>query len=111
ERPRAEWLDLLKANGGPCGPVSDREGWVAGETGASKEMRLEFDDPKLGAVAMPGVPAKLSDTPGAVRGLAVDQRIEKLEFTPSVRPAPGNEASATAGPLAGIRVVDLGVVI
>ncbi len=111
EKPRAEWLALLKANGVPCGPVSSREEWFHGPTVAANQMRVELQHPELGTVELPGVPAKLSATPGSIRHLMDTVKADAVSpHTPTV--TPGEEApAARGGPLAGIRVLDLGAVI
>jgi crotonobetainyl-CoA:carnitine CoA-transferase CaiB-like acyl-CoA transferase len=105
--PRDHWIQLLQGHGVPCAPVSDRDSWFAGEAVAEGGLRREFDHPTLGIVAIPDVPARLSDTPAVIRGLAQ-----------SIASAPAWSSRATAGdgvrgqgPLAGVRVLDLGTVI
>ncbi len=111
EKPRDEWLRILKANGAPCGPVSRCEEWFAGPTVAANEMRVSLDHPQLGRVDLPGVPLKLSATPGAVRHLLQPVKFEDLPpHTPAVPDRPA-QAQDGGGPLAGIRVLDLGAVI
>ncbi|HEY5476205.1 MAG TPA: CoA transferase [Tepidiformaceae bacterium] len=111
EKPRDEWLAILKANGVPCGPVSSREEWFHGPTVAANAMRLELQHPELGTVELPGVPLKLSATPGSVRHLPETVKADAIAaHTPTVTPS--EEATPrTGGPLAGIRVLDLGAVI
>jgi crotonobetainyl-CoA:carnitine CoA-transferase CaiB-like acyl-CoA transferase len=111
EKPRDEWLRILKEHGAPCGPVGSRDEWFHGPTVAANGMRVELQHPTLGTVEMPGVSAKLSVTPGSVRHLAQTVKEGDLPpHTPTV--APKDDAPATpGGPLAGIRVLDLGVVI
>ena len=106
-RPRAEWLELLVENGVPCGPVSTREAWFAGETVAANRMRVELQHETLGAVAMPGVSLKLGATP------AVEPRLSRTADAPPTRPAPAaqGDGAARPAPLAGVRILDLGNVI
>jgi crotonobetainyl-CoA:carnitine CoA-transferase CaiB-like acyl-CoA transferase len=108
EKLRDEWMEILQAHGVPKGPVGIREEWFASETVAANDMRLELHDERFGRVVMPGVPVKLSGTPGSVRGLPQD--------APSP-PGPlsrlrgrGGEAGAqpsSGGPLSGVKVLDL----
>ncbi|MGZ6013868.1 MAG: CoA transferase, partial [Caulobacteraceae bacterium] len=113
-RPRTEWLQVLQDNGVPCAPVGPREAWFAGETVAEGGLRLTFDHPTLGEVAIPAPPARLCETPGSVRGLA--RRIAAPPVWPSrskqewAAPAAGGEGEG-ASPLDGVRVLDLGTVI
>ncbi|THD80725.1 MAG: CoA transferase [Phenylobacterium sp.] len=106
-RPRDEWLELLQANDVPCGPVGSREAWFAGEVVREGGMRLSFDHPELGEVAMPAPPARLSATPAEVR--ALPQRVAQ---PPAWSPrALGPAKAGPTAPLAGVRVLNLGTVI
>jgi crotonobetainyl-CoA:carnitine CoA-transferase CaiB-like acyl-CoA transferase len=111
-RTRDEWLALFRGAGLPCGPVSTREEWFASEQVAAIGMRVEVDDPGRGRVAMPGIPMKLSKTPGSVR-LAAPALPPADSVLPTwePRPTPAGAAPASRGPLEGLRVIDLGVVI
>ncbi|MBA4181257.1 MAG: CoA transferase [Anaerolinea sp.] len=110
DKPREEWLKILLEAGVPRGPVGHREAWFQGETVAANQMRVELEHPAFGRVELPGVPAKLSATPGSVRHLMHDAKLAEL---PTHRPLlPGYPQDfAGAGPLAGIRVLDLGAFI
>ncbi len=110
EKPRDEWMRLLGEAGVPKGPVGTREEWFAGETVAANNMRIELSHPTLGTVTMPGVSVKLSDTPGSVRHFALPARLEELPQA-GAAPAPGANRAAGRGPLAGVRVLDLGAFI
>ncbi len=105
-RTRAEWLEALQANDVPCAPVRRREAWFAGETVREGGLRQVFRHPHLGDVAMPGPPARLSETPASIRALpqpaAQAPRWEPraLAAKPSAKP-----------PLAGVKVLNLGTVI
>jgi crotonobetainyl-CoA:carnitine CoA-transferase CaiB-like acyl-CoA transferase len=109
QKPRDEWLAILKAAGVPCAPVGPREAWFAGSAVEQGDLRKTFDHPERGPVAMPGTPARLSESPGSVRGLA--RRIDAPAWgprPPANRAVHGHDGKA---PLAGIRVLDLGTVI
>src|SRR5699024_9469768 len=69
-KPRTDWLQLLQDNGVPCAPVGAREDWFAGDAVAQGELRQVFEHPTLGEIAVPAPPARLSDTPASIRGLA-----------------------------------------
>ena len=117
EQPREHWMKVLHDAGVPRGPVGIREEWFRSETIAINEMRLELDHPTLGRVEMPGVPVKLSDTPGRVRGFATDTTVDDVaaRWTPRDHPPATQAAPASPspqpGPLAGVRVLDLGAFI
>jgi crotonobetainyl-CoA:carnitine CoA-transferase CaiB-like acyl-CoA transferase len=111
EKPRAEWLAILAAHDVPAAPVSDRADWLNSGPMVDNALRLTFDHPELGLVEMPGVPIRLADTPGSVRGLMREASAEELRAfaQPSAAPSPsGGEARP---PLAGVKVLDLGTVI
>jgi crotonobetainyl-CoA:carnitine CoA-transferase CaiB-like acyl-CoA transferase len=108
-RPRAEWLSLLAAADVPCGPVNTREDWFAGETIAANGMRVELEHPDYGVVRMPGVSLDMSATPAIAPRLATTLPVEEI---PSHRAASAPDAHAPdQPPLAGVKVLDLGVVI
>lgn len=105
---RAHWLTLLQSHDVPCGPVGRREAWFDGETVRSAGLRLDFQHPKLGAVAIPAPPARFSATPAHVRGLP-----EPIPAAPSwpLQPAPVSGSVRPGGPLAGVKVLNMGTVI
>lgn len=108
-RTRDEWLEALQANDVPCGPVRHRETWFASETVAEGGMRLTFPHPRHGDVAIPAPPAHLSATPASVKALPTPRHAPP-SWTP--RPAAPGVASMTGGgPLAGVKVLNLGTVI
>ena len=57
---------LTKA-GIPWGPVSTIADVVASPQIAAREMMLDVEHPTLGTSKLPGIPVKLSESPGAVR--------------------------------------------
>jgi crotonobetainyl-CoA:carnitine CoA-transferase CaiB-like acyl-CoA transferase len=107
-RTRDEWLDALQANDVPCAPVRHREAWFAGEPVAAGGLRLSLGHPQLGRVDMPAPPALLRNDPPSVRSLA-----ESIAAPPKWEPRPAPEARTAppGGPLAGVRVLNLGTVI
>ena len=111
EKPRAEWLRILHEADVPRGPVGKSLEWFRGETARVNEMHLELDHPKLGKVEMPGVPVRLTATPGSVASLPTPVKAEALSpHTPGTR-NPESEVRNGSGPLAGVRVLDLGAFI
>jgi crotonobetainyl-CoA:carnitine CoA-transferase CaiB-like acyl-CoA transferase len=115
EKSRDEWLEILRAADVPVGPVGRREDWLASELIANNDMRVEMRDPERGLIEMPGVPIKLSQTAGSVRSLVRDATAEDVDgfLAPSPTPAApqASDGEAKSGPLAGIKVLDLGTVI
>ncbi len=112
EKPLDEWLKILHEAGVPRGPVGTAEEWFTSDTVAANEMRLVFDHARHGTVVIPGVPVKLQATPGSVRHLPDPASIDSLPaHTPSLPATQQPPAATGAGPLAGVRVLDLGAFI
>jgi crotonobetainyl-CoA:carnitine CoA-transferase CaiB-like acyl-CoA transferase len=113
EKPRAEWLEILREADVPCGPVGRREDWLVSELIANNDMRVVMQDPKRGAIEMPGVPIKLKATAGSVRHLLreADEAAVEAFLTAAPPPTAPGGAPAGSGPLAGVKVLDLGTVI
>ena len=109
EKPRQEWLDILQEAGVPRGPVGTLEEWFNSETVRANGMRVELEHERLGRVVIPGVPVKLSATPGAVRHLP--QPAALADIPAHVRVRGGDGPVLPGGPLAGVRVLDLGAFI
>jgi len=111
EKPRSEWLAILAAHDVPAAAVSDRAEWLRSGPMVDNALRLTFDHPVLGPVEMPGVPVKLADTPGSVRGLMREAAPEELKTFAQPRAAPAPTGGEARPPLAGVKVLDLGTVI
>jgi crotonobetainyl-CoA:carnitine CoA-transferase CaiB-like acyl-CoA transferase len=109
-RPRAQWLEILKAAGVPCAPVGPRETWFVGAAVAQGGLSVRFPHADLGEVAMPNTPIKLAANPGSVRSLARPSEGPSWSPRPAV-PARSGATLAAHGPLHGVRVLDLGTVI
>ena len=105
-RTRDEWLEALQANDVPCAPVRHREAWFAGETVRDGGLREVFQHPTLGDVAMPGPPARLSETPASIRGLP-----QPIAAPPAWTPRALAAKPSSGPPLAGVKVLNLGTVI
>jgi len=63
----AEWQDIYNDNGVPNGPINSVDMVMEDEQVKAREMIVEVEHPVAGKLKMPGVPVKLSDTPGGVR--------------------------------------------
>lgn len=105
-QPRRHWLGLLADAGVPCAPVGDRKAWFAGEAVRHAGLRLEFDDPVRGRVAMPGPPARLSATPASIRALPAAGALPAW-----TAPALAAQGEGACRPLEGVKVLDMGSVI
>ena len=66
EKTTQEWIDVLRANGLPCGPIQT-VGQVCNDPQVlARDMIISLDHPAAGPIRVTGVPIKLSETPGAV---------------------------------------------
>ncbi len=111
-RPREEWIQTLREAGCPSGPVWDRATWFDHDQVRAIGMRVALPDPERGTVDMPGIPLNLTRTPAQISSPApaLGQHSTTAEPWPAL-PAPEGTPPAGAGPLAGIRVLDVGAII
>lgn len=63
----AELTEVLGEAGVPFGRVTTVEEAVDSEQIAAREMMLDVEHPELGTLRLPGIPIKLSRSPGSVR--------------------------------------------
>ena len=106
-RTRDEWLEALRANDVPCAPIGSREAWFAGDAVAEGRLRAVLHDPDLGEVVMPAPSVAFAGTPARIS--ALPQAVAALPTWPAK--APAAEGRASAAPLAGVKVLNLGTVI
>jgi CoA:oxalate CoA-transferase len=66
----AEWMKALEAAGLPCAPINTVDKVVNDPQVKARDMIVEVEHPIAGKLKMPGVPVKLSATPGAVENPA-----------------------------------------
>ncbi len=66
KRTTAQWIAALENIGIPCGPINTIDEVVKHPQVQAREMITKVIHPLTGSVAVPGVPIKLSDTPGNV---------------------------------------------
>ena len=104
EAPRDEWVAKLRAAGCPVGAILDRDVWLDHPQVGAIGMRARVDDRTHGAVDMPDIALKLSDTPGAIR-----EAVAFEHWDP--RGAANGDGAIADGPLSGVRVLDLGAII
>jgi crotonobetainyl-CoA:carnitine CoA-transferase CaiB-like acyl-CoA transferase len=112
-RPREAWLEALAAAGVPVAPVWPRERWLEHEQLRANEMVITVEDQERGPVRMPGLSIAFSETPGCVQRPAPALGARELPFegiTPAVSP-PGTQVDTESGPLAGLKVLDLGTIV
>ncbi|MFA5524468.1 MAG: CaiB/BaiF CoA-transferase family protein [Tissierellales bacterium] len=62
-----EWLEILDKVGVPNGPINTIDKVMEDPQIKARDMIVEVEHPTAGKFKMPGVPIKLSDTPGSVR--------------------------------------------
>ncbi len=65
ERDSAHWLDLFEKNGIPAGPILSVKEALENPQAAARGMVLTMSHPVLGTIRQTGIPARLSETPGA----------------------------------------------
>ncbi|MDT8902591.1 CaiB/BaiF CoA transferase family protein [Anaeroselena agilis] len=61
-----EWIETLDGAGIPCGPINTVDRAITDPQVQAREMIVEIEHPVAGRLKMPGVPIKLSETPGEV---------------------------------------------
>ena len=66
------WMEVLEAEGVPCGPINNLAQMYSDPQVRSREMLVELEDPELGTLKNIGIPVKLSRTPGRIRRRAPD---------------------------------------
>ncbi|HZZ90902.1 MAG TPA: CoA transferase [Caulobacteraceae bacterium] len=110
-QPRDHWLAVFREADVPAGGVEHREDFLASELIRANDLVAELEQPELGPVRMVGVPARLSDTPGAVRHLIEDATAADLAAFAQPRPEPAELTRRSGAPLEGVRVLDLGTLI
>ncbi len=66
QRKTEEWIESLENIGVPCGPINTIDKVVNHPQVQAREMITKVVHQLTGSVAVPGVPIKLSDTPGNV---------------------------------------------
>lgn len=64
------WQDILDNIGIPNGPINTVDKVLEDPQVLAREMIVEVDHSKVGKVKMPGIPIKLSETPGAIKTAA-----------------------------------------
>lgn len=70
KQPKAHWMEVFEKASIPCGPINDIEALARDPQVAARQMLVEVVHPIAGALAVPGVPIKLSASEAKVRGPA-----------------------------------------
>jgi crotonobetainyl-CoA:carnitine CoA-transferase CaiB-like acyl-CoA transferase len=112
-RPRDEWLECLEKGDCPAGPLGERELWLDHPQVRANGLRVTLDDPERGRVVMPGLPLVLTRTPGSIRAPApsLGQHDAEARPWPSRAVPTGQPPKSNRGPLAGLRILDLGTIL
>lgn len=109
-RTTGEWLEALRGADVPAAPLQRREDWLDSALLRSVGMRVELDGADRGKVVTPGNPVNLVATPWRLaRPAPAPAGAELPDWGPKVDP--GTPAPAARGPLAGLRVLDLGTIL
>ena len=66
QRSTEQWVTALEEIGVPCGPVNTVDKVASDPQVLARKMIVEVEHQLTGAVGIPGVPIKLSETPGSV---------------------------------------------
>ncbi len=66
QRSTDQWVTALEEIGVPCGPVNTVDKVATDPQVLAREMIVEVEHEVTGTVAIPGIPIKLSETPGRV---------------------------------------------
>jgi crotonobetainyl-CoA:carnitine CoA-transferase CaiB-like acyl-CoA transferase len=112
-----EWEDLVNAAGTPTAICRETDEWLDHIHAREARMVVEVDDPVLGPMLQPGVTPRLDATPGAVRGAAPLPGADSSAIRAEVAAAPMSAAgplpppASGNGPLAGVRVLDLCIIL
>jgi CoA:oxalate CoA-transferase len=62
----AEWIAALDGAGIPCGPINTLDRLLEDPQIKARDMIVDIEHPVAGHLRMPGLPIKLSETPGEV---------------------------------------------
>ena len=80
KKTRDEWLKLLEEEGLPVAPVNDFSDVAKDPQVLANDYIVEIEDPSHGKLKLPGIPVRLSETPGRVERLGpeIGQHTEEV---------------------------------
>ncbi len=115
-RPAAEWEQLVNDAGGECAVCRPSSEWVHHHHARASQTVVEVDDPILGPTRQPGIPARMSLTPGAIQGPRRPLDADREAILASLAGAPvlaggASTDAALRNVLDGVRVLDLCIVL
>lgn len=115
-RTAQEWEDLVADAGSECAVCRTSAEWFEHPQARTSNMVIEVDDPVYGRMLQPGINARLSRTPGAVRHPAPQPNQHRTEILAELKaepqPTPPAEMAATMRKaLEGVRVLDLCIIL
>jgi crotonobetainyl-CoA:carnitine CoA-transferase CaiB-like acyl-CoA transferase len=116
-RTATEWEQLVADAGGECAICRPSAEWLEHEHALSSKTIVEVIDHRYGKMRQPGLPARMSLTPGAVQGPAPklnadrDAILAELDALAPVPSAPARNGATTLAALDGLRVLDLCIVL
>jgi crotonobetainyl-CoA:carnitine CoA-transferase CaiB-like acyl-CoA transferase len=115
-RSAQEWEDLVAKAGSECAVCRTSAEWFAHPQARESHMVVKVDDPIYGPMLQPGINARLSRTPGAVRRPAPKPDQHRLEILAELeahpRPVPSSQMLSTLhAALDGVRVLDLCIIL
>ena len=67
ERTAKEWVSILTSSGVPCSGINTIEDALNDPQTAARDMIMNLQHTSLGEIKVPGIPVKLSETPGSGR--------------------------------------------
>jgi crotonobetainyl-CoA:carnitine CoA-transferase CaiB-like acyl-CoA transferase len=118
--PSGEWVEMARRSGVPLQPVRTPEEALEDPNLLAESAVVEVDHPEHGPLRQAGILYHLSRTPGQVRRPAprpgehnLEVRAEAARTQQSIPPSTGGQKAETTreGPLAGVRVLDLGFAV
>ena len=94
QRATDDWIDALGKIGVPCGPINAMDKVVSHPQVQAREMITQVAHHITGAVEVPGVPIKLSETPGNVDAPAPSLGEHTTEILTDILKMSPNEVAA-----------------
>ena len=114
-RTAQQWEDLIAEAGSEGAVCRTSEEWFDHPHARESQMVVEVDDPTYGKMLQPGVNARMSLTPGGVRGPAPtpDQHRQEIlaELKPHATPSAPRVQDTMRAALEGVKVLDLCIIL